>query len=62
VRGSLFLLGLLFPAFVVLFWRGVLPPPHTSPYAIAVKLAVAVPVGLALYAFAVVDAFKRGGD
>jgi tetratricopeptide (TPR) repeat protein len=59
VRGALLMLGLLFLGFVVWFWRGVLPPPHPSPYAVAGRILLAAPLGLALYAFAVRDAFRR---
>jgi len=62
VRGFLILTGLLFLGFVIWFWRGVMPPPHPSPYAMAGKLAVAVPLGLLLYALAVRDAFRISED
>ena len=62
VRGFLILTALLFLGFLVLFWRGVMPPPHPSPYAMAGKLAVAVPLGLLLYALALRDAFRFSGD
>ena len=59
VKGALFLVGILFAAFVLWFWRGVMPPPHPSPYVLAGKIAVAVPLGLAVWALAVRDAFRR---
>lgn len=59
VKGALLLLGILFAAFLLWFWRGVTPPPHPSPYVLAGKIAVAAPLGLALWAFAVRDAFRR---
>jgi tetratricopeptide (TPR) repeat protein len=62
VQGFLILLGLCFLAAVVLFWRGLVPPPHPSPYLLAGKLAVALPLGLLLYALSVRDAFRRSRD
>ena len=62
VRGFLFLLGLLFLGFVVWFWRGIVPPPQPSPYTALAKLAVSLPLAVALYALAVRDAFKRSGE
>jgi tetratricopeptide (TPR) repeat protein len=59
VRGALFLVGILFAAFVLWFWRGVMPPPQPSPYVLAGKIAVAAPLGLAVWALAVRDAFRR---
>jgi hypothetical protein len=59
VKGALLLLGVLFAAFVLWFWRGVMPPPQPSPYVLAGKIAVAVPLGLAVWAIAVRDAFRR---
>jgi tetratricopeptide (TPR) repeat protein len=59
VLGFLVVAGLSFAAFVVVFWRGLIPPPHPSPYLLFGKLAVAVPLGLLLYALAVRDAFRR---
>ncbi len=57
--GALLLAGTLFAVFVIWFWRGVVPPPHPSPYVLLGKLAVAAPLGLALWAFAIRDAFRR---
>jgi hypothetical protein len=62
VTGALLLLSVAFALFVVLFWRGVVPPPHPSPYALAGKLAVAAPVGLLLYLAAVRDVFRQTRD
>jgi tetratricopeptide (TPR) repeat protein len=62
VRGFLILLGLGFLLFVVLFWRGLVPPPHPSPYLLFGKLTVALPLGLVLYGLAVRDAFREGRD
>jgi hypothetical protein len=59
VRGALLLFALLFAAFLLWFWRGVIAPAQPSPYALAGKLLVAAPLGLALWAFAVRDAFRR---
>ncbi|HSN15591.1 MAG TPA: hypothetical protein VLT61_13240, partial [Anaeromyxobacteraceae bacterium] len=59
VVGFLFLLGFLFLAAVVWFWRGVLPPPQPSPWVLAGKLLVAAPLGLALYVLALREAFRR---
>jgi len=59
VKGGLLLVGVLFAAFVVWFWRGVMPPPQPSPYVLAGKIAVAAPLGLALWAIAIRDAFRR---
>jgi tetratricopeptide (TPR) repeat protein len=59
VRGALLLVATLFAGFVVWFWRGVMPPPHPSPYVLAGKLLVAAPLGLAVWAYAVRDAFRR---
>jgi tetratricopeptide (TPR) repeat protein len=62
VQGFLILLGLGFLVAVLLFWRGLVPPPHPSPYLLAGKLALAVPLGLLLYALSVRDAFIRTRD
>jgi hypothetical protein len=59
VKGALFLVAILFSAFLLWFWRGVMPPPQPSPYVLAGKIAVAVPLGLAVWALAVRDAFRR---
>jgi tetratricopeptide (TPR) repeat protein len=59
VRGALLLLATLFAAFLVWFWRGITPPPQPSPYVLAGKLAVAAPIGIALWAVAIRDAFRR---
>ena len=59
VMGFLVLFALLFLGFVAWFWHGVIPPPQHSPYAAALRLAVAVPLFALLYGFAVRDAFRR---
>jgi hypothetical protein len=59
VTGFLVLFALLFLGFLVWFWNGVVPPPQHSPYAVALRLAVAVPLLLILYGIAVRDAFRR---
>ena len=59
VRGALLLLATFFAAFLIWFWRGIVPPPQSSPYALWGKLAVAAPLGLGLWAFAIRDAFRR---
>jgi hypothetical protein len=58
-RGALLLAGTLFAAFLVFFWRGIIPPPQPSPYVLAGKLLFAVPLGLGLWFYAVRDAFRR---
>jgi hypothetical protein len=60
--GFLLLFLLLFLGFVVWFWQGVLPPPQSSPYAAALRLTLAVPLFVALYAIAVRDAFRRSRE
>jgi hypothetical protein len=62
VKGALLLVGVLFAAFVLSFWRGIMPPPHPSPYVLAGKIAVAAPLGLAVWAIAIRDAFKRTSE
>jgi len=62
LRGFLLLLGLAFALFVLVFWRGLVPPPHPSPYLLVGKLAVALPLALLLYGVAVRDAFQRSRD
>jgi hypothetical protein len=59
VKGALLLLGMLFAVFVIWFWRGVMPPPQPSPYVLFGKVALAAPLGIALWALAVRDAFRR---
>jgi tetratricopeptide (TPR) repeat protein len=59
VVGFLVMFALLFLGFVVWFWHGVVPPPQHSPYAAALRLAVAVPLFAVLYGIAVRDAFRR---
>ncbi len=59
IRGALLLAAILFAGFLIWFWRGILPPPQPSPHVLAGKLAVALPVGLALWVHAIRDAFRR---
>ena len=59
VTGFLVMFALLFLGFLVWFWNGVVPPPQHSPYAVALRLAVAVPLLLILYGIAVRDVFRR---
>jgi tetratricopeptide (TPR) repeat protein len=59
VRGALLLAATLFAAFLIWFWRGIIPPPQASPYVLVGKLFVAAPVGLGLWVFAIRDAFRR---
>ena len=59
VLGFLVLFALLFLGFIAWFWHGVVPPPQHSPYAVALRLAVAVPLFAILYGIAVRDAFRR---
>jgi hypothetical protein len=61
VRGALFLAGISFCAFVIVFWRGVAPPPYPSQYVLVGKLAVAAPLGLGVWALAARDLFRRTG-
>jgi len=58
-KGALLLLATLFTGFVIWFWRGIMPPPQPSPYVLVGKVLVAAPVGLALWALAIRDAFRR---
>jgi hypothetical protein len=60
--GALGLLGTCLAGFVLLFWRGLIPPPHPSPYVLLGKIAGAAPLGLLLYGLAVRDVFRRGAD
>lgn len=62
LAGFLLMLGLAFALFVLVFWRGLVPPPHPSPYLLVGKLAVALPLALSLYFVAVRDAFRRSRD
>jgi tetratricopeptide (TPR) repeat protein len=59
VKGALLLAATLFAAFLLYFWRGILPPPQPSPYVLFGKLAVAAPFGLGVWLFAIRDAFRR---
>jgi len=58
VAGFLALVAIAFAAFLLLFWRGLVPPPYPSPYLFIAKLAVAAPVGIAVYALALRSAFR----
>jgi len=58
-RGALLLLGIAFFGAVAVLWRGVVPPPHPSPWVAAGKLAVALPCGAALWIAGVRGAFAR---
>jgi hypothetical protein len=62
VKGALLLVAVLFAGFLLWFWRGITPPPQPSPYVLVGKLAVAAPLGLALWALAVRDAFRRTSE
>ena len=59
LQGFVVVFALLFLGFLAWFWHGVVPPPQHSPYAVALRLVVAVPLFALLYAFAVRDAFRR---
>jgi tetratricopeptide (TPR) repeat protein len=59
VRGALLLAVVLFAGFLVWFWRGVLPPPQPSHALLLGKVLVAVPLGLAVWGYAIRDAFRR---
>jgi tetratricopeptide (TPR) repeat protein len=57
--GAFLLFCLVFLGFVIRFWQGVLPAPQHSPYSAAVRLTLAVPLFVTLYALTVRDAFRR---
>ncbi len=59
VTGFVVIFALLFLGALAWFWYGVVPPPQHSPYAVALRLAIAVPLFAALYALAVRDTFRR---
>jgi hypothetical protein len=59
VLGFLVVFAILFLGFVARFWHGVIPPPQPSPNAAALRLVVAVPLLVVLYAIAVRDVFRR---
>jgi tetratricopeptide (TPR) repeat protein len=59
VLGFLVIFALLFLGFVAWFWHGVIPPPQHSPYAAALRLALAVPLFALVYGVAVRDSFRR---
>jgi hypothetical protein len=58
VRGAVLLVGVLVPACALVLWRGVAPPPYPSSWALAAKLAVALPLGGLAWGLAVLDAFR----
>jgi tetratricopeptide (TPR) repeat protein len=58
-RGFALMGVLAFAWAVVWFWRGVLPPPHPSAFALGGKLLVALPLAVVVHAFALRDAFRR---
>ena len=59
MRGAALLVGVLVPACALVLWRGVAPPPYPSSWALAAKLAVALPLGALAWGLAVRDAFRR---
>jgi hypothetical protein len=59
VKGALLLALFLFAVFLVVFRDGVLPPPQPAPLAALGRIAVAIPLALAVHAFAVRDLFRR---
>jgi hypothetical protein len=44
------------------FWKGLMPPPQPSPYVLAGKLLVGVPLALLVYLVALRDLFGRTGE
>lgn len=58
-RGFVVLLAIGFAGFLMWFWRGVTPPPQPSPYVLAGKVALALPVAAALWLWSVRDVFRR---
>ncbi|HET6439907.1 MAG TPA: tetratricopeptide repeat protein [Anaeromyxobacter sp.] len=61
VRGALFSGGIAFFAFLAAFWSGVAPPVYPSAFALPVRLLLAASIGLALWAWAIRDLFRRTG-
>jgi tetratricopeptide (TPR) repeat protein len=59
VKGALLLATFLFAVFLVVFRDGVAPPPQPAPLATLGRLAVAVPLAIAVHAFAMRDLFRR---
>ena len=57
-RGALFLLVLLFLAFMAIFWRGAVPPPQPRGWEGTAKLAAALPLVVLVWALAVRGAFR----
>ncbi len=49
----------LFAVFVIVLWRGLVPPPQPSPYVLLGKLIFAGPIAVGLWVYAVRDAFRR---
>jgi tetratricopeptide (TPR) repeat protein len=58
-RGFVLLALLFFAVFLALVPGGVLPPPQPSPAASALRLVAAIVLGVAVYAIAVRDVFRR---
>jgi tetratricopeptide (TPR) repeat protein len=61
-KGLALVTTLLFLGFLVWFWRGLMPPPLPTPYLLAGKAAVAVPLAVVIYVVAVRDLFRRTGS
>jgi tetratricopeptide (TPR) repeat protein len=59
IRGLLFTAAIACCAFVVVLWPGVTPPPFPTALVLPVKLATALPLGLAIWILAVRDLFRR---
>jgi hypothetical protein len=59
VKGALLLATFLFAVFLVVFRDGVAPPPQPAPLATLGRLAVAIPLAIAVHALAVRDVFRR---
>jgi len=59
ISGFVVLLLLLFLGTLAFAWHGIVPMPLPSPFAAGLRLALAVPLFLVVYAIAVRDAFRR---
>ena len=59
VKGARPLATFLFAVSLFVFRDGVAPPPQPAPLATLGRLAVAVPLAIAVHALAVRDVFKR---